>query len=118
MRSIINYFIKYSVSTWVIIFAITIFGIFGMLSLKSSFFPLSESRIININLIYPGASPLEMEEGVVLKIEENLKGLQGVERFTSQCFENSALITVEAIKGYDPDIVLFDVISNYVVINV
>jgi multidrug efflux pump subunit AcrB len=109
MRSIVNYFIKYSVSTWVIIFAIAIFGIFGMLSLKSSFFPLSESRIITINLIYPGASPLEMEEGVVLKIEENLKGLQGVERFTSQCFENSAVVIVEAIKGYDPYIVLFDV---------
>lgn len=109
MKKIIEYFIRYSVSTWIIIVAITIFGIFGMLSLKSSFFPLSESRIITINLFYPGASPFEMEEGVVLKIEENLKGLPGVERFTSQCFENRAVITVEAFKGYDPDIVLFDV---------
>ena len=109
MRKIVSYFIKYPVSTWVIIFAISIFGVIGMLNLKSSFFPLVESRVININLIYPGASPLEMEEGVVLKIEENLKGLRGVERFTSKCFENSASITVEVLKGYDPDIVLFDV---------
>jgi multidrug efflux pump subunit AcrB len=109
MKKIVEYFIRFSVSTWVIILAVAIFGIFGMLSLKSSFFPLSESRIITINLFYPGASPLEMEEGIVLKIEENLKGLPGVERFTSQCFENRALITVEALKGYDPDVVLFDV---------
>lgn len=109
MKSIVSYFIKYSVSTWVIILAISIFGFFGMMSLKSSFFPLVESRIITINLIYPGASPLEMEEGVVLKVEENLKGLPGIERFTSQCYENRASITVEVLKGYDPDVVLFDV---------
>lgn len=109
MRKIVTYFIKYPVSSWVIIVALAIFGTLGMLNLKSSFFPLVESRIITINLIYPGASPLEMEEGVVLKIEENLKGLPGIERFTSKCFENSAIITVEVLKGYKPDVVLFDV---------
>ena len=109
MRSIVSYFIRYSVSAWVIIVAFLIFGIFGMLNLKSSFFPLVKSRIITINVFYPGASPLEMEEGIVLKIEENLKGLIGIERFTSQCFENRASITVEVLKGYDTDVVLFDV---------
>ena len=58
-------------------------GIMGASSLKSSFFPLSESRNINISINYPGASPAEMEEGIVLKIEDNLKGLVGVDRFTS-----------------------------------
>jgi multidrug efflux pump subunit AcrB len=81
----------------------------GMLSLRSSFFPLVESRIITINLFYPGASPFEMEEGIVLKIEENLKGLPGIDRFTSRCFENAAVITVEAKKGFNPNTVLFDV---------
>ena len=109
MKSIISYFIRYSVSTWVIIVAIFIFGVVGMLQLKSSFFPLVKSRILTISVFYPGASPLEMEEGIVLKIEENLKGLIGIERFTSQCFENRAIITVEVLKGYDTDVVLFDV---------
>jgi len=109
MKKIISYFIKYEVSTWVIILAFFIFGTIGMFSLKSSFFPLVESRVINISLIYPGASPLEMEEGVVLKIEENLKGLPGIERFTSKSSENAAIITVDVLKGYDPDIVLFDI---------
>ena len=50
-----------------------------------------------------------MEEGIVLKIEDNLKGLVGVDRFTSVSTENFARITVEVIKGYDVDAVLDDI---------
>jgi multidrug efflux pump subunit AcrB len=77
--------------------------------MRSSFFPLTDSRIININVTYPGSSPQEIEEGVVLKIEDNLKGLIGVERITSVSRENSAAITVEVLKGYEINSVLADV---------
>ena len=109
MRKIIDYFIKYHVAVNIVILAFLLFGTIGVLSLKSSFFPLSESRIIQISAIYPGASPLEMEEGVVLKIEDNLKGLIGVERVTSVSRENSGNITVEIEKGRDINFMLLEV---------
>ncbi|EPR71093.1 efflux RND transporter permease subunit [Cyclobacterium qasimii] len=67
MKSIITHFIKFPVAVNVIILAIVVLGAFGMLSLKSSFFPLQDSKFIDITISYPGASPEEMEEGVVLK---------------------------------------------------
>jgi multidrug efflux pump subunit AcrB len=109
MKKIISYFIKFPVAVNVIIFAFLIFGTIGAMSIKSSFFPLAESKLISINLIYPGASPAEMEEGVVLKIEDNLKGIVGVERVTSISQENSARISVETIRGKNIDVVLADV---------
>ncbi|WP_340064743.1 efflux RND transporter permease subunit [Ascidiimonas aurantiaca] len=109
MRKILSYFIKYHVAVNVVILAFAIFGVVGMLSLKSSFFPLVESRIININITYPGASPMEIEEGVVLKIEENLKGLEGIERVTSTASENSGIVTVEIEKGRNIDLMLLEV---------
>lgn len=109
MKKIISYFIKYPVSVNVLILSFIVFGIIGGLNIKSSFFPLIESRIITIRLSYPGASPQEMEEGVVLKIENNLKGLVGIDRFTSVSKENSASITVEVLKGYDVDVALANV---------
>ena len=51
----------------------------------------------------------EMEEGVVLKIEDNLKGIVGVERVTSVSRENSASVNVEVEKGKNIDVVLSDV---------
>lgn len=109
MKKIISYFIKFPVAVNVTIIAFFVFGMIGALSMKSSFFPLTESRLIRINLFYPGASPAEMEEGVVLKIEDNLKGIIGIERVTSVSQENSAVISVETIKGKDIDVVLADV---------
>jgi len=109
MKKIITYFIKYPVAVNVIILAFIVFGLFGALRLKSSFFPLMESRIISINVFYPGASPIEMEEGIVLKIEDNLKGLVGVERVTSVSRENTASITVEVEKGREINVILADV---------
>lgn len=109
MKSIITHFIKFPVAVNVIILAIVVLGTFGMLSLKSSFFPLQDSKFIDITISYPGASPQEMEEGVVLKIEDNLRGIVGIDRFTSASSENTASINVEALKGYDIDILLADV---------
>lgn len=109
MRFIISYFIKYHVAVNVVIAAFLIFGLMGMFSLKSSFFPLVDSKIVTINVVYPGASPQEIEEGVVLKIEDNLKGIEGIDRVTSASRENSATITVDIIKGYDIDFMLLEV---------
>jgi multidrug efflux pump subunit AcrB len=109
MKKIISYFIKYPVATNVFILAFVLFGGISVLNLRSSFFPLNESRIINIQLVYPGASPEEMEEGIVLKIEDNLRGVTGIERVTSLSSENSANITVEVDKDFKTEIVLEDV---------
>ena len=109
MKNIITHFIKYPVAGNVIILAFAILGYMGMKSMRSSFFPLQDAKFINISVTYPGASPQEIEEGVVLKIENNLRGLLGVDRFTSSSSENAATITVESEKGYDIDVLLADV---------
>ncbi|NND16730.1 MAG: efflux RND transporter permease subunit [Eudoraea sp.] len=109
MRKVIEYFIKYHVAVNVIIIAFLVFGVVGALSLKSSFFPLVDSKNVSINIVYPGASPQEIEEGIVLKIEDNLKGLRGVERVTSVSRENSGNINIEIEKGEDIDFMLLEV---------
>lgn len=109
MRKIIEHFIKYPVAANVLILSLVVLGTAGIFTLKSSFFPLNESRNISISVAYPGASPQEMEEGIVLKIEDNLRGLVGIDRFTSTSSENSAQILVEVIKGYNVDAVLQDI---------
>ncbi len=109
MKKIITYFIKYDTAVNIFILSFFVFGIIGVRSMKSSFFPLVDSTNISISLIYPGASPQEMEEGVVLKIEDNLKGIVGIDRVTSVSRENSASINVEIEQDKNIDVVLADV---------
>lgn len=109
MKSIINYFIKFPIAANLLMVSLFVLGIVAMFTMTSTFFPETESRLISVRIIYPGASPNEIEEGVINKIEENLKGVSGVERVTSTSQENSGSISVEVLKGYDTDLVLQDV---------
>ena len=109
MRKIIAYFVKYPKAVNILVMFFIVFGISGVLALKSSFFPLIDSKFISINAIYPGASPQEVEEGVVYKIEENLKGISGIVRVTSTSRENSGTILVETNEDFELDAILFEV---------
>ena len=101
MKNIIAYFIKFPVAVNVALFAIFIFGIGGLSRMNFSLYPQFPNTTITVNIAYPGASPTEMEEGIVLKIEDNLKGIVGIERVVSKSSENSALITIETYEEYD-----------------
>lgn len=109
MRSLITYFIKYPVAANTLMVLILIFGYFGLQSLRSTFFPEQESKFISIQAVYPGSSPSEIEEGIVLKIEDNLESVTGIERITSTTIENLASITIEVSNDYATETVLQDV---------
>ncbi|HHS13530.1 MAG TPA: efflux RND transporter permease subunit [bacterium] len=109
MRNVIRLFIKYPVLGHVLLAAIFLFGWVGFRSMKTTFFPPIPSKTIMIQAAYPGASPEEIEEAIVLKIEDNLKGVTGIERVTSVSHENACAITVMVLTGFDINIVLQDV---------
>ncbi len=109
MRKFIGYFIKYPVAVNIFIIGFLIFGFLGYRQLNSSFFPLSDPSRITISVSYPGASPEEVEEGVVEKIERNLKGVEGVDRVTSISQENMGTVTVEVLTDFDINLVLDEV---------
>jgi len=109
MKGVISFFIKYSVAVNVLMLTLVLFGLMGLQKTKSAFFPLAEPNIVTVAITYPGASPGEIEEGIVLKIEDNLRGRIGVDRVTSTSRENGATITVEGFTDYDIDLLLTDV---------
>lgn len=98
---------------------VAVFGLNLGSKLNTSFFPAEKEKFIIVEATFPGASPREVEEGITLKIEDNLKGVSGIDRVTSVSRENSAQITVEIFLRADADVVLQDVknavdqISNF-----
>ena len=109
MRRIITYFVNYPKAINILVLFFIVFGTAGTLALKSSFYPLIDPKFIEISAILPGASPEEVEEGIVMKIEENLKGIEGVDRYYSASRENIGYILVETLEDSDVDNVLVDV---------
>ena len=75
----------------------------------SSFFPELTPNQIFVNVVYPGASPEEMEEGVTIKIEEAVRGINDIDEIQSVSSENSAIITIIAYQGSDMENMLAEV---------
>ena len=74
-------------------------GIIMFSRIKKEVFPDFDLDIINITVPYPGASPEEVERGVILAIEEAVQGLEGVNEVTASAREGAGTVTVEIIEG-------------------
>lgn len=76
-------------------------GLIMSTRIKQEVFPEFESEIVTVSVAYPGASPEEVERGIVLAIEERVTGLDGIKKVTSSSVEGVGTVTVEALKGTD-----------------
>jgi multidrug efflux pump subunit AcrB len=119
MKKIIAFCVQNQLLVYLAMILVITGGVISAKRMNTSFFPAQKEKFIQINAIYPGASPSEIEEGITLKIEENLKGVTGIDRVTSTSSENAANILVEIETKANADLVLQDVknavdqISNF-----
>ncbi len=109
MKRVIQFFINRPVWGNASIVIILMFGVFSIYSLKRSFFPELDPNMISISVFYPGASPDEMEEGVTIKIEQAITGLDGIEEINSTSSENFSQITIKGYTDTDMEELLSDV---------
>ena len=109
MRNLISYFIKYPITANLLMFLIFVFGVVGLNSLRSTFFPEMDSRMISVQVVSVGLSPLEMEDAVTKKIENKLESISGIKDINSSSSENIANIFVEMDRGANMYVALQDV---------
>ncbi|MEM9886288.1 MAG: efflux RND transporter permease subunit [Bacteroidota bacterium] len=119
MKSIIKYFIQHPTVVNLFVILLVAIGLLSLLQTKRTAFPQQDIRLLSTIVVYPGATPTEVEEGVTIKIEENLEGIQGIDRVTSTSQDNLASIIIELEEDTDANVVLAEVknavdkISNF-----
>ncbi|MCW3807103.1 efflux RND transporter permease subunit [Plebeiibacterium marinum] len=109
MKKIVEVFVRFPFYANLIIIVFLVLGTMSLVSMKKSFFPERESHIIRISVFYPGASPVEMEEGVTSRIEEAVRAIPGIYEINSVSSENSSRVTIEIEPDYDIDEALTEV---------
>ncbi len=108
-KGVITWFARNPVAANLFLAALIVFGLLSLRSLKRETFPQSDSNMISVSVIYPGAAPAEVEEGICRRIEEAIQGLTGIKKITSSANEGAAGVTVEVLREYDVRQVLDDV---------
>lgn len=92
---IIAYFANNSVAANLLMGFIIIMGIISYITIPRQMFPTIERNYINISVQYPGASPQEIEENIVLKIEEQLNDITEIKKSIGRSWRGGGRVTLE-----------------------
>ena len=76
-------------------------GIWTMLSIQKEVFPQFQLDFVEVSVDYPGAAPTEVEQGILLPVEEAIRGIQGIKEIVSTANEGSGDVLIELVAGTD-----------------
>lgn len=74
-------------------------GLWTMVNIQKEVFPQFQLDFVEVSVTYPGASPSEVEQGIVLPVESAITGLQGIKEITSNANEGSGEVLIELVPG-------------------
>ncbi len=92
-----------------LMFSFVVGGIALLTTVKQEVFPEFDLDMIQVTVPYPGASPAEIERGIILAIEEKVNGLDGIKKVTATANEGFGSVMIELLLGTDENKALQDV---------
>ena len=108
-KGVVSWFARNPVAANLLMLALLLGGIMVGLGVKQEVFPDFKLDMVSISVPYPGASPSEVEKGIIVAIEEAVRNLDGVDRVTSSAQEGGGRIYVSLELEADPNKLLADV---------
>jgi len=84
-------------------------GFLFALSIKQEVFPEFDLDIVTVQVPYPGSSPEEVEQGIILAVEEAVRGLDGIKEVRATASEGVGIVNAELLEGADKQKVYQDI---------
>ncbi|MFM7050888.1 MAG: efflux RND transporter permease subunit [Planctomycetota bacterium] len=109
VRALVDFCVRRSVPVTLLMWTLLIGGAVALLSMRREFFPETAPQAARIVLVYPGASPKEIEESMARKIEDRVIDVEGVDRIETRLSEGTGGITVKLKASADPDKAIEDI---------
>ncbi len=92
MHTAIAWFTKNPVAANLLMFVLIVGGIMSLYTVHQEEFPSMDIRMVTVAVPYLGAAPEEVEQGVCIRIEEALKGTDGIEKIQSSASEGNCSV--------------------------
>lgn len=109
MKGPIQWMTHNSVAANLLMMVFIVGGIVMGFNIKQEVFPEITLDMVQVSVEYPGAGPEEVEEGILLKIEESISGIEGIKQVKSVASEGMGVVTAEILLGEDVDLVMQDI---------
>jgi multidrug efflux pump subunit AcrB len=99
--ALINWFARNSVAANLLMVILLVGGFYTVLTIKKEIQPRVETNLITVGVPFLGATPLDVEEGVVIKIEEAIQDIEGIEEIVSTARRGFGNVQVEVDADYE-----------------
>jgi multidrug efflux pump subunit AcrB len=106
---IIAWFVHNPVAANLLMAVLVVGGLITLPSIRQEEFPSIDLEIVRVSVEYLGAAPEEAEDGVCIRIEEELEGTLGIDSISSLAVEGACVVTVELVMGVDGNSVTADI---------
>ena len=109
MSGLIEWFLRSRVAANLLMLAVIAAGAAALFNVTVRTFPEIATGTVTVTTVYPGASPTEVSEAVLIPIEEQLQGLEGVRKLTSTASRGLGTVSAELTRGANSDDVENDI---------
>ncbi|HOQ05363.1 MAG TPA: efflux RND transporter permease subunit [Anaerohalosphaeraceae bacterium] len=108
-RGLIGWMTRNRVTPNLMMVVFLVGGFFFALNVRQEVFPEFDLDLVIVRVPYPGSSPKEVEQGIILAVEEAIRGLEGIKEITAVASEGFGTVTAEIIEGFDRQRVYQDI---------
>ena len=109
MNGIVSWFARNAVAANLLMIVAFAGGIFGYSRMEQEMFPVVNVTGASVIVAWNGASPQDIEDQIVTRIEEAVADLNGLDRITSIASEGSGVVNIKGRDDVDMDVFLKDV---------
>ena len=95
----IEWMARNSVAANLMMILLLVGGLWMASNVQKEVFPEFDLDVVQVTVSYPGASPSEVEQGILLPVEEAVQGIQSIEEMSSTAREGSGNIQLELVSG-------------------
>ncbi len=101
MKSIITWFVRNPVAANLLMFIMIFAGIYGYNQMDRELFPGADFNGVTVTVSWPGASPRDVEEQLIVRIEEAVDSLDGIDKVESTAFEGGGNVQITTKLNID-----------------
>lgn len=108
-KGIIAWFARNHVAANLLMLVIVLTGLFSALTIRTQITPDLEADRITIDIPFPGASPGEVESGVITRLEEAVRDIEGIDRMRTFSRKGMGSMRLDIESSADMQVVMDEV---------
>lgn len=112
MNRAIAWFARHGVAANLLMLLLLVGGIVAGGLVVQENFPEFSLDAVEVRVRYPGASPEDVEDAIVRRVEDRIEGVEGIDRLLGTAAENVGVVTAELTRGTELDRARTDITSE------